>query len=89
MSGQGNRPVDITLPDTANPNARASIPDHAVGRVAAAMRRERGEDNDERPDDEYVADTIMVEIRERVAQHEYSEAIRAAHQSVQRPEPDF
>ena len=83
------RPVEITLPEQSSGDARASIPDHAVPKVAAALRAQFGEQPNGQPDDEYVADKIMQHLRELVVDYEYSEAIRAAHQSVERPEPDF
>jgi hypothetical protein len=89
MSGKGNRPVEITLPAQASDNARANIPSHAVPKVAAALRQQYGESENGQPDDEYVADKVMDMLREMVTEYEYGEAIRAAHQSVERPEPEF
>jgi hypothetical protein len=87
--GQGNRPVEINLPEQASGNARASIPEHAVPEVAAMFREEYGEAPNGQPDDEYVADKLMDEIRERVRQYKYGKLIREAHQSVQIPDAEF
>lgn len=83
------RPVEITLPEQASGQARAAIPEHAVPRVAAAMRAERGEQPDGNDDEEYIADVLLEEIRQRVQQHERSEAIRQAVRNVTPPEIDF
>ena len=90
------RPVEITIPQRASGNARASIPEHAVPRIAAALRNESRvagvdveDEDDNRTDEELIADTIIEDLRERVLAYEQREAVQKATEDVADMKVDF